>query len=124
MPSIVCSAFLGSGPAQLISGNPFSGRRLTPQGGVQMRASASNSGIIFIWMSGGLAASGGPTINSGALFASGGSSSGMMDGTPLYPGDAAWIPVIGCATSSGYLSIFCASDAQSSGQSRLYFECF
>ncbi len=71
------SALLGflSGGNNLLSGNYFSGQGVPhPVGGVQLRADKSNSGSIYVTLSGGV------TITSGGLTASGfPNTSGLMD---------------------------------------------
>lgn len=112
MPSVVIGFV--SGGQLLVSGNYASGQGYSPEGGVQIKADRSNSGSVYVALSGGV------TVTSGGLFTSGG---GRMDGMQLAPGDAYWAPRIGI-TNSGALNIYVGCDAACSGQARVYYEVF
>ena|ERR1700738_541340 len=131
MASMIVSYIPASGFTPIVSGNPWSGR-VEPVGGFQLRADKANSGSIYISLSGAfvfsgqigcLPASGGPTITSGAMFLSGGISSGMNDGMQLGAGDAFFIPKISFS-SSGTYQVCVGCDPACSGTARLYVESF
>lgn len=135
MPSYVIGYVPGSGFTPLVSGNPWSGR-IVPTGILQIRADPNNSGALYVSLSGGnfhsgqmstLVASGGPTINSGALGV-GVSSGGQMDGMKLMPGDAMGIPVMALQNtgpSSGTFRVCFGADPTCSGPyGRIYAEMF
>ncbi len=118
MPSVIVTG--QSGGMLVISGNFFSGRNW-PVGGIQFRNDKSTSGNIYIAMSGNV------TVTSGSYPLSGGIYSGGLDGFPLAPGDAYFIPMQGIQNkgpNSGNVSIYAALDAAASGFNRLYFEGF
>ena len=114
MPSTLIGNPPASGGQILVSGFPWSGN-IRPQGGVMLRLDKSSSGAIYIGLSGAM------TITSGGLFLSG--ASGLLDGMPMYPGDAMWIPRIGTG-NSGSLAIYALAEAACSGQARLYYEVY
>jgi hypothetical protein len=132
MASLVLGYVPGSGFVPLFhSGNIFSGR-VEPVGGCQVRAWPSNSGAVYISLSGGnvfsgqwgtLPASGGPTITSGAMPLSGGPLSGICDGIVLQPGDSYFVPRIAFQTS-GLNQVCAGCDAACSGQARLFWEMY
>jgi hypothetical protein len=128
----------GSGFSPLISGfGTYASGRTIPGGGLQIIADPSNSGSIYVSLSGAfvfsgqvglLVSSGGPTISSGAMPLSGGISSGLMDGLKLNPGASFLVPKI-CiqnalgGTGSGTLQVCLGSDTAGSGAySRVYWE--
>lgn len=134
MPSVKLGYVPGSGFMPLISGNPWSGIN-APMAGIQIRADRNNSGSIYVSLSGAfqfsgqmstLVASGGPTINSGAMLLSGGINSGRMDGMQVGPGDSyfvarAYVPNLG-QVNSGHYGICVGCDPECSGLGRVYFE--
>ena len=82
MPS--CQLFSQSGGIQLVSGNIWSGSRLQPIGGIQLKLAKAAPGNIYVGItSGGEAV----TITSGGVFSSG----GLQDGFEVVPGDALFI---------------------------------
>ena len=99
-----------SGGQRLISGNPWSGRQ--PPTLIEIRAAGTNSGSVYVGLSGGF------TINSGRFGLSGAS---LMDGTPIAPGGLYTVPR-SILHGSGTYNIFVNPDANCSGQARLYFE--
>lgn len=118
-----------SGGQNLLSGNYFSGLgAFHPVGGLQLRADKSNSGNIYVALSGGV------TINSGVISNAGVTSGGFMDGFPLAPGDSYFIPKIAFiqssggglsgTTGSGTPGIFVACDSACSGTARVNYEAF
>lgn len=113
MPSVVIGQ--GSGPQQIISGNPWSGQQKMPRTGVQLRLARNASGEVYVGLSGGV------TANSGGSFASG--ASGMLDGFPLGPGDSYFVPAYAFGVSGTY-NLFARWEAAASGQARLYYEAF
>lgn len=131
MPSYKFGYIPGSGFVPLISGNPWSGVRLPPQGYVYIVADVSNSGSLYISLSGGnplsgvtstLVGSGGPTVQSGDFFQSGGA---MMDGVQLRPGQTYTVPrgaVLNTGPNSGAYSLCAACELAGSGRDRVYFE--
>lgn len=102
-----------SGGQLLFSGAPFSGRA-SPVGGVQLIAHPANSGVVYVGLSGGL------TVLSGNFPLSGG---GMLDGMPLSPGAAYFVPKV-ALLSGGPLNVYLGSDVACSGQARVHFEIF
>jgi hypothetical protein len=116
----------------LISGDPYSGGLVVPVGGLQVRADKNNSGNVYLSLSGAfvfsgqvgcLPTSGGPTITSGAMPLSGGVSSGLMDGFPLGPGDAFFIPRSALLVTGAYSGTYqpCVGcDPAASGQARIH----
>jgi len=102
-----------SGGDLLVSGNPWSGQ-IRPQGGVQLRLDKNASGTAYVAFSGGM------TVTSGSVWLSGG---GLMDGSPLYPGDALFVPRIATG-ASGSFSLYVMADAAASGQARLYYDVY
>lgn len=81
MPSLQVGAF--SGGVQLVSGNPFSGNKIVPYAGIQVKVDPDTlSGLVWLGYSGGL------TIKSGGALSSG----GMLDGFPLKTGEQFFIP--------------------------------
>jgi hypothetical protein len=120
MPSTLLGNPYLSGGQLIVSGNPWSGQ-IRPVGGIQLFLATNSSGNAYITLSGGVRpASGGPTINSGGFFLSGG---GLMDGMPLGPGASYFIPRIGTGPS-GVINIYANCDQACSGQARLYYEVF
>ena len=124
MPSVLIDN-ARSGGCPLISGNPWSGQAVTPQGQLTIKASRNNSGSIYIGLSGGV------TVLSGGFPLSGG---GMRDGMEIGPGGAYTIPklafsnagpgVSGVYALSGGFGIYVACDAACSGQARAFWEAF
>lgn len=108
MPSTIVGFMSGGQP--LVSGNFFSGR--PGPAVVRLTAWPSNSGSVYVGLSGGM------TITSGGFFLSGG---GLLDGMPLKPGDTYSVPrpLLG---ASGSTRIYLACDAECSGQARVYWE--
>lgn len=114
MPSIILGQPLASGPQIIVSGNPWSGQQAQfPVGGIQFRW-VSSGGNAYIGMSGGM------TITSGGMMQSGG---GLLDGMPMAPGDAYFIPRLGLKTSGAY-TVYGMCDVAASGAGRLFFEIF
>ena len=109
---------LTSGGVNIMSGNFFSGLGgKEPYAGVQLKTSRSNSGNIYVTLSGGL------TINSGGLNTSGlPNYAGRMDGMQLGPGDAYFVPRLAFIWYSGSPQLFAIADAATSGVGRLYME--
>jgi hypothetical protein len=113
MPGAVIGFF--SGGQLLISGGNYSGGIASkPQGKIELAAWGSNSGTVYVALSGGV------TIRSGGYPLSGG---GLMDGFPLAPGDTYTIPKI-ALTVSGVFNIFVAPEAACSGQARVFWEVY
>lgn len=120
MPSVVIG-FL-SGGTNILSGNYFSGQgAYHPVGGVQLVADISNSGNLYIGLSGGV------TITSGVVQASG--FAGAMDGMQMRPGTPYYIPKIAFnvpggpgVNCSGQPAIYVLPDSACSGRARLYWE--
>ncbi len=135
MPSMVMGFVAGSGFTPLVSGNPWSGQ-LEPVGGIQFYAAPTNSGAIYLSLSGGnffsgqagqLVTSGGPTINSGSMYLSGGAYSGNMDGFPIFPGGGFFVPKLGLTNTgptSGTIGLCVGCDTACSGLGRLYWITF
>ncbi len=123
MPSVVlgfCSGIpSGNYATNILSGNYFSGLgALHPYAGVQLRAAGTNSGNIYIALSGFM------TITSGGFNTSGyPNQSGRMDGMLMAPGDAYFIPRLGINPSGGPL-LYAQPDAACSGTARLFWEVF
>ena len=121
MPSVFITN--QSGGHLLFSGDMWSGQ-FRPQGGVQLRADRSNSGNIYVGLSGWV------TVRSGDYPLSGGGYTlGQLDGMQIGPGDAYWIPAIGFANKGGVTSgtpnIYVACDAAASGGfARLFYEVY
>lgn len=107
MPSTLIGA--QSGGVQLVSGNFFSGTSW-PHGGIQLKASRSNSGHVYVGLSGGV------TQTSGGALASG----GMLDGMEVAPGDAYFIPKLVC--SGRATAVFITCDPTVSGRCRVFWE--
>lgn len=121
MPSAIIDAT--SGGVNIVSGNYFSGQgSFKPVGGVKLKAWDSNSGTIYIALSGGV------TVLSGMFQASGGlASGGKMDGYPLGRGDTYEVPRLGYSSSgtfSGTCGLFVTPDAACSGQARVFWEAY
>lgn len=135
MPSFVLGYVAGSGFTPLFSGNPWSGR-VEPVGGLQIVSDKNNSGNIYVSLSGGnafsgqistLVGSGGPTITSGAMPISGGMQIGFMDGIPVGPGGAYFVPrlaIQNTGPNSGTFNICVGCDLACSGLARVYAEAF
>lgn len=133
MPSFILGQPPASGGQPIFSGFPFSGR-YGVTGGIQIRIDKSTSGNVYLYLSGAYVhpASGGPLLNSGGMFLSGGISGfpqsglGIMDPTTvLYPGDGFFIPRLAINTLSGGIGGPCMlHDAAVSGQGRVYWEAF
>ena len=82
MPS--CQLISQSGGVLLVSGNLWSGQRLQPIGGIQIKLAKAAPGNVYVGVtSGGEAV----TITSGGSLSSG----GLLDGFELAPGDAFFI---------------------------------
>jgi hypothetical protein len=109
MPSAVVG--FTSGGQVLYSGTAYSGR-LVPVGGVQIVAHPSNSGNVYVALSGGV------TVTSGGFPLSGG---GLLDGIPLAAGSSYFVPKSALG-ASGFVNIWLASDAACSGQARVHWE--
>ena len=122
MPSIILGN--ASGGQNVLSGAAlYSGTRASePVGGVQLRWSSGAPGTCYVALSGNM------TVNSGGVLGvSGAYLSGLLDGMPLYPGDAIYIPKLGlggAGPNSGMPTLFAACDAAASGVGRLYWESF
>lgn len=114
MPSTLLGNPVLSGAQIILSGDPWTGQKAMPQGGIQLRLDKNSSGNVYIGYSGGI------TVTSGGMFLSGG---GLLDGMPLYPGDAMWVPRIATGVS-GTFAVYARHDVACSGQGRLYFEVF
>lgn len=132
MPSLILGFISGNG-TNIVSGNYWSGQgTIHPVGGVQLLTHPSNSGIVYVALSGaiGLNSGGrGITINSGVSQLSGGlvSGLGVMDGMPLSPGVSYFIPKLAFPqSSSGVIlpQVWCQPDAACSGQARIHFEIY
>lgn len=136
MPSVVLGQDPKSGAQLVVSGPLFSSGQ-TLRAGMQLRwvvplaSGFGTSGLnAYIALSGGGPPLSGPfmTINSGAMQLSGGASSGMLDGMPMFPGDRYFIPPaeLGnqAGVNSGFFNIFALHDQAASGIGRLYFEPF
>lgn len=113
MPSTLIGA--QSGGVQLVSGRFFSGT-IWPIGGVQLKAGISNSGPVYVALSGGV------TIISGGALASG----GMLDGYELSPGNTYFVPkfavsgLLAASSGGGTVMVTCA--AAVSGFCRVFWE--
>lgn len=116
MPSVIIGNPFLSGPMPVISGNPWSGTK-QPITGIQFVLDRSASGSVYLGLSGGI------TYNSGAMFLSGGSWSGMLDGIQVAPSASYFIPRMAFQTS-GTFNVYAWHDAACSGQARLFFECY
>lgn len=109
-----------SGGTNLLSGNYFSGQgAYRPVGGVQLRAASTNSGNIYVALSGGVTIGSGTFQQSGSLL----SGLGRMDGIPLSPGDPYFIPKTAFSVS-GNPQIYAQPDSACSGQARVFWEIF
>lgn len=122
MPSIILGN--NSGGQNILSGAilwPSGVGTPKPVGGVQIRLDRGALGNAYFGFSGNLTINSGPCL---AGAASGHYGSGLLDGTPLYPGDVAFVPRLGVigTSQSGMPALFVATDATASGQARLYFE--
>lgn len=114
MPSTLVTAASGA-PFPLVSGNFWSGTGgFHPVGGIQLRAGLSNSGSVYVGLSGGM------TVTSGGFFLSGG---GLNDGMPLAAGDSLFIPKVAFQTS-GVVNVYVNCDAACSGQARIFWEAY
>jgi len=113
MPSTIIGNPLASGPQIIVSGNPWSGLQVMPQGGIQLKLGSGAAGNVYIGLSGGT------TLNSGGLFLSG--ASGLLDGMPVGPGESYFIPRYAFKTSGTY-TVYARHDAAASGIARLYYE--
>ena len=109
MPSVLLTAASGS-PFPIVSGNPWSGTRIT--GGVQLRLHPNASGNAYITLSGG------GTVTSGSFLFSG---LGYMDGYLMAPGNERFVDKAFCG-ASGSISIYATCDGAASGQARLFYE--
>lgn len=110
MPSLIVGA--QSGGVLMFSGSIFSGNVVNkPAGGIQLVADAGNSGTVYVGLSGGI------TITSGG----GMSSGGLMDGMPVVPGAAYFVPKIALA-ASGTPNIWLTVPAAISGMARVYWQ--
>lgn len=122
MPSVLIDNSQ-SGGMPLISGNPFSGRQYAPQSELIIKASRTNSGSIYVALSGGV------TVLSGGFALSGG---GQRDGMEIGPGGSYSIPRLafdkgsasGSFAVSGGFGIYVACDPAASGQARVFWEAF
>lgn len=109
MPSLIVGAQSGGVP--LVSGAIWSGNVVNkPNGGIQLRADFSNSGVVYV------AYSGNVTIASGGALSSG----GMMDGMPVGPGDGYFVPKL--AIMSGQPNVWFTVPAAISGFARIFWE--
>ncbi len=125
MPSILVvfsSGNLNSGApggTNILSGNYWSGQGAQhPYAGVRLATPATNSGNLYIGLSGGM------TVTSGGLNTSGAAnSSGGMDGMVLPPNTVYFVPRLAFGTS-GTPRIFVQPDAACSGQARIHWEVF
>lgn len=109
-----------SGGTNLLSGNYFSGQgAYRPVGGVQLRAALTNSGLVYVSLSGGVTIGSGTFQQSGSLL----SGLGRMDGVPLSPGDPYFIPKTGF-NISGSPGVFVQPDANCSGNALITWEVF
>jgi hypothetical protein len=109
-----------SGGTNILSGNYFSGQgSIHPVGGIQLRAASTNSGLIYVGLSGGVTTGSGVFQQSGSFL----SGLGKMDGIPLGPGDPYLIPKVAFAVS-GSPGIFIQPDVNCSGQAVVFFEIF
>jgi hypothetical protein len=96
-----------SGGQNLLSGNYWSGQGWpVPVGGVQVVPGPSNSGNLWIGMSGGV------TVNSG----------GPMDGVPVKPGQAWFVPRVHLFQGSGSPQLWVACEPSTSGFNSVFFE--
>lgn len=114
MPSIILGNT--SGGQNILSGSYYSGN-LVPIGEVRLKLALTSSGNCYVGLSGGV------TANSGTLAASGGASSGLLDGMLMFPGDSYNIPKIGYGRS-GQPQLYVVCDAAASGQARLYWQIY
>lgn len=114
MPSVLLTGQSGGMP--LISGSLGSGITAVPRTGVQVMAWPSNSGLIYVGLSGNL------TVTSGSYPLSGG---GGMDGLPLAPGAGCFFPRGVFSNASGSPpNIYVACDPACSGVGRVGWEAF
>lgn len=112
-----------SGGMPLISGNPFSGQQYAPQSVLVIKASRTNSGAIYVGLSGGV------TVLSGGFALSGG---GQRDGMEVGPGGSYSVPrmafdkggISGSFAVSGGFGIYVACDPACSGQARAFWEMY
>ncbi len=128
MPSILIGQPYLSGAVTVISGNPWSGK-LEPAGGIQLRWISSGGNCYIALSGGGPPLSGGfMTINSGTFPLSGGGASGLLDGMPMAPGDAYFVPRSALGSrdgqTSGRFNLFALADATASGVGRLFYEIY
>lgn len=118
MPSAILTAASGA-PFPIISGNFWSGKAVTPVGGIRFRLDPAASGNAYISLSG-VGGSGG-TIKSGGFFLSGYNTT---DGMLLAPTDDGYfLPRLAIALS-GTINVYAACDPAASGVARLYWEMF
>ena len=124
MPSFLLGFI--SGGQNLLSGNWWSGQGSPtnngghPVGGVQLLGYYNNSGYIYVSLSGGL------TIQSGGLNASGyANGSGFMDAIPIGPNQSYFIPKLAFpGFLSGNPQLWVNPDAASSGSARIALEIY
>lgn len=129
MPSLILGNPPASGAQLIFSGNLLSGR-LTPAGGIQLRwLTVSGNAYISTSLSGGGPPLSGAfmTINSGQLLLSGGILSGLLDGTPMTPGDGLFVPMqqlptLRAGPVSGTITLWALCDLGASGVGRLYVD--
>lgn len=115
MPSVlVDNAFSGGCP--LYTGNPYSGTP-APLAELRLVASLSNSGSVYVTMSGGQTRTSGTYPLSGNL--------GLLDGFQLKPGVTYTIPRSVFNANSGICPVFLTCDVLASGGfARVFWELF
>ena|ERR1700722_19360561 len=111
MPSILANG--QSGGQLVISGLQWSGYHRVPMDGIQLVWDPLASGNAYVGLSGSYSGTGGVTIHSGTL----------LDGLPMQPGGAYFVPYAGCQPS-GFIGVTFTHDVAASGLAFMAYEVF